>query len=60
MANHQPKQLSLPLTTVSAVRLAGRQRHGVVLLLAQLLLSAERPPPSRDGAAAERVDDEPR
>ena len=61
MANHQPtkpEQLLLPLTTAQSARLVERQRDRVVLLLAQLLLSAARPP-SR-GATAAGAGDEPR
>ena len=61
MASYQPnkpQQLSLPLNTESAVRLAERQRGRVVLLLAQLLLSAAST--RRDGdVAAEGASDEP-
>jgi hypothetical protein len=62
MANHQArksKQLSLPLAGVPSPRLTEAQHHQVVLLLAQLLLSAVPPASRGDGAAAE-AGDEPR
>ncbi len=62
MANHQarkPQQLSLPFARGASPRFTETQHQQVVLLLAQLLLSAVLPASGGDGAAAE-ASDEPR
>lgn len=62
MANHQarkPQQLSLPFPRGANPRFTEAQHPQVVLLLAQLLLSAVPPARGGDGAAAE-ASDEPR
>ncbi|GHH04775.1 hypothetical protein GCM10012319_74310 [Comamonas sp. KCTC 72670] len=60
MANHQarkPKQLSLPLARASSPRVPEAQHPQVVVLLAQLLLSAVPPTGRADSAAAEAGDE---
>ncbi|QAT86434.1 hypothetical protein EJ065_4892 [Corallococcus coralloides] len=60
MANHQarkPKQLSLPLAKASSPPVIETQHPQVVVLLAQLLLSAV--PPNSRADSAEEADHDP-